>query len=379
MKIVPYKDKKTGKTLYKFYVYIGTDPLTGKSIRTNRQGFETKKQAEIAYLQLKSQKESLEKPKQYTFEQVYKMWLEHYQTTVKSSTLGKVKELFKNHILPELGMLFIGKINLKIAQNAVNNWNKKIKKYKDLKIYTQQVFKHAMRLELVDKDPFALVVMPKPKKSEIKLVDASENFYTKGELSVFLNLCKEQLPAMWYTLLHTLAYTGMRRGEILALIWKDIDFKTGRIRINKTLTLDENNKIIVNDTKTTAGERNIKIDTQTIQLLKAWKKEQMKQLKVIDINQLVFPNGKNKHMALSTPIKYLNRICDKNGLKRITLHGLRHTHCSLLFAAGASLKEVQDRLGHDDIKTTMDIYNHITKAQQENAVDKLINFMNATN
>lgn len=105
----------------------------------------------------------------------------------------------------------------------------------------------------------------------------------------------------------------------------------------------------------------------------------MKQLKVIDINQLVFPNGKNKHMALSTPIKYLNRICDKNGLKRITLHGLRHTHCSLLFAAGASLKEVQDRLGHDDIKTTMDIYNHITKAQQENAVDKLINFMNATN
>lgn len=272
MKIVPYKDKKTGKTLYKFYVYIGTDPLTGKPIRTNRQGFETKKQAEIAYLQLKSQKESMDKPKQYTFEQVYKMWLEHYQTTVKSSTLGKVKELFKNHILPELGTLFIDKINLKIAQNAVNNWNKKIKKYKDLKIYTQQVFKHAMRLELVGKDPFALVVMPKPKKSEIKLVDASENFYTKEELSVFLNLCKEQLPAMWYTLLHTLAYTGMRRGEILALTWKDIDFKTSRIRINKTLTLDENNKIIVNDTKTTAGERNIKIDTQTIQLLKAWKK-----------------------------------------------------------------------------------------------------------
>lgn len=95
---------------------------------------------------------------------------------------------------------------------------------------------------------------------------------TQEELSVFLNLCKEQLPAMWYTLLHTLAYTGMRREEILALTWKDIDFKTGRIRINKTLTLDENNKIIVNDTKTTAGERNIKIDTQTIQLLKAWKK-----------------------------------------------------------------------------------------------------------
>lgn len=60
----------------------------------------------------------------------------------------------------------------------------------------------------------------------------------------------------------------------------------------------------------------------------------------------------------------------------MTTHGLRHTHCSLLFEAGATLKEVQDRLGHSDIKTTMNIYTHVTKKAQEQAIQKFSNYVN---
>ena len=66
--------------------------------------------------------------------------------------------------------------------------------------------------------------------------------------------------------------------------------------------------------------------------------------------QLIFPNTKNELMVPTKPDKVLDKIIKRNDLKRITVHGFRHTHCSLLFEAGASIKEVQDRLGHSDIK-----------------------------
>ena len=340
MKIVPYKDKKTGKTLYKFYIYIGTDPMTGKPRRTNRQGFRSKKEAELAYLALKTQQESMDKPKQHTFQEVYEMWLEHYSTTVRGSTLRRVTSLFKNHVLPEIGAIHIDKINLKKAQECVNLWSTKIKIFKSVKIYTQQVFKHAMRLEFVERDPFSLVIMPKSSAPERNIIDRDENFYTREELNEFLKLCEEQLSMMWYTFFRLLSYSGMRRGEILALTWKDIDFKGSTLKINKTLSVDENHHQLINGAKTKAGERTITLDAETTSILKKWKKEQIKQLNAIDINQLIFSNIKNKHIALSTPIKYLNKICNQNEIKRITLHGLRHAHCSMLFEAGATIKEV---------------------------------------
>ncbi|WP_255551251.1 tyrosine-type recombinase/integrase [Sporosarcina sp. E16_8] len=73
--------------------------------------------------------------------------------------------------------------------------------------------------------------------------------------------------------------------------------------------------------------------------------------------------------------KWIVHVQDKYKLGTITTHGLRHTHCSLLFEAGASLKEVQDRLGHTDVKTTMDIYAHVTKKAKEEAILKFANYI----
>lgn len=82
-------------------------------------------------------------------------------------------------------------------------------------------------------------------------------------------------------------------------------------------------------------------------------------------NQLVFSNENNGFMQPTKTRKWLKHILNNYNLPKITTHGFRHTHCSLLVEAGANIKEVQDRLGHSDIQTTMNIYAHVSKRAKE--------------
>lgn len=96
----------------------------------------------------------------------------------------------------------------------------------------------------------------------------------------------------------------------------------------------------------------------------------------MDASQLVFSNINNEFMQPPKVGKILDSIIKKNNLKRITAHGFRHTHCSILFEAGASLKEVQDRLGHSDIQTTMNIYTHVTEKAKQKTAEKFASYVN---
>ncbi|WP_040285759.1 tyrosine-type recombinase/integrase [Sporosarcina koreensis] len=92
-------------------------------------------------------------------------------------------------------------------------------------------------------------------------------------------------------------------------------------------------------------------------------------------NQLVFPNIENYLHEPNKTYQWLKRVLDKYLLEPITTHGLRHTHCSLLFEAGATIKEVQVRLGHKDVKTTLDVYAHVTKQAKASTIEKFNNYL----
>lgn len=379
--------KKDGSINWKFQTYLGIDPLTGKQKRTTRGGFKTKKEATLAHSRLKLHVEkngftSSSTSIAYTFQDVYDLWIVHYEQTVKESTFHKTTTIFKNHILPEFAHMKINLITINHCQNAVKKWSGKLKNFKLINNYTGLIFKYAISLSIVDKDPTRNIIMPIKKnmgntKDKVK-------FLEKEELNLLLSSLNQEAKRSgsmkWYAFFRFLAFSGVRRGEALALEWTDIDFVNQNVTIDKTLTRGKKNKLIIQTPKTTKSKRVISLDSETLSVLQNWKRQQHEIYKKFgfDTNkntQLVFSNSKNK---LTNPTKvgqYLDKIISKYKLVRITPHGLRHTHCSLLFEAGLPLQEVQDRLGHEDVQTTMNVYTHVSKKKKEKNAQTFADYM----
>lgn len=376
------KVKKISNTKYEFRLYGGIDDQTGKKIYYHRT-FETKKEATLALsrLQLEIEKRgAIEKDNNVLFETVYHEWYEQYINTVRESTYARTAKMFDNHILPKFGDKRIRTITINQVQSAVNEWFRDVTyNYKRWYNYTVAVFEFAIRRGYMNgKNPAKLITMPQ--KSD-KAGNEIENFWSKAELQQFFKLIDPVEDIEKYTLFRLLAFGGLRRGELLALTWNDLNLKDNTLRINKTLTQGLKGHQIVNAPKTKKSRRTIVLDNTTVNLLKSWRVAQKRKFLLLGINtmskdQLMFSTYKNTHKVLNCPAKWLKLIIKDTDLKPITIHGFRHSHASAMFSAGATIKEVQERLGHEDVSTTLNIYTHVTKDQNTTAVKKLVNYLN---
>ncbi len=360
MTVTPYK-KKDGKTYYMLKAYDGVDPKTGKPKYICRRGFKTSKDAHLAYSKIIAQN-GIKTSKKLTYQYVYEMWMDEHRTQVKESTLKADITKFELHILPTIGHYLIDKITHKDMQAAVNEWSKSLKRTGKIKTAAGAVFRYAMQHGYIDKNPLELVKVPK--KHEEKTF---ENYLDRDELCTFLATADEILSEKWSTFLHLLAFTGLRRGEALALEWSDIDFDLGTLEVNKNLS-KAFEKAVVSSTKTQSSNRTISLGKTILDRLKAYRD-------VCESNTLVFPNTSGDHITMSQPQRKTAAVCKKAGIKHITPHGLRHTHCCLLFEAGASIAQVQQRLGHSDSKITLEIYNHVTRWKVREAAEIFENYI----
>lgn len=267
-------------------------------------------------------------------------------------------------------------ITIPYCQKVMNKWNKKYKDVKAIRIYASIVLDYAINIKIITDNPFKHI--KPPRKNEIKK-DSSYLYYSSEELKTFLNFVKYE--PMYHAMFRTLAFTGLRRGELMALTWNDVNFNNQTISVNKTCARGLGYKSIIQTPKTNSSNRIISIDNKTLDVLKHWKTQQrIDSLKfghnTINKGQYVFTNIiTNKRLYPEHCNKKLDKICKQHNFKRIKIHGFRHTHCSLLFEAGLSIQEVQDRLGHGDIKTTMDIYAHITEKQREKVAEKFAKYI----
>ena len=209
-------------------------------------------------------------------------------------------------------------------------------------------------------NPFNNIILPEFKKGKKQI-----NFLTIEEVNTLLDFYKNN--QYWYTLFRLMIYTGLRRGETLALTWEDIDFKNKTLTVNKTLSIGEYKKIVLSTPKTENSIRTIDLDNKTLL--------ELQKLKIQSKYKLIFPNKKGNFSRLSNIADKLNQAIKETGIKKIRVHDLRHTHASLLFASGANIKYVQTRLGHSDIKTTLNIYTHVTKDTKEKDLSNFIKYM----
>lgn len=372
---------KKNRKYYMFKVYLGVDPLTGDPKSTTRRKFKTKKEAELmlARIKLEVSNGTYRKQQAETYQEVYDLWIAQYEKTVEESTFVKTTAIFRNHILPVMGDYKITMINHVICQSHVNEWADKLKRFRIVKSYASKVLDFAIKSDYIQKNPFALVEISNRRKKvqydEVK----RENFYTKEQLNKFLQCMEQESNFKAYALFRLLAYSGIRKGEALALNWNDINFSKNEIRINKALSKGKENKLLIGSTKTGVA-LNLKMDSTTMGILNEWKKRQRQDYLVLGYdtlqpNQLVFSNRYNELLQPTMTRKWLEHILTKYQLPQITTHGFRHTHCSLLFEAGCGIKEVQDRLGHSDSKTTLNIYTHVSQQAKEGAVNRLEMFM----
>lgn len=374
--------KKDGSKAYMFNLYLGTDPVTGKQRRTTRRGFRTIAEAKTALsrLELEVMETGLptSKRKIMTFEEVYKMWFEQHKATVKESSAYIHNTIIKVQILPYFGTLRVDKIDTAYCQKQVNRIFKTLKNYNSAINLIRRIFEYAKVMKQIKTNPMNDVIIPKKRKT-LDDTDKTVNFYTKEQLRTFLETLKEHAPYQMYVVFRVMAFTGMRKGELAALKWSDVDFENGTISINRTVAFNNTGKFHIQTPKTRKSIRTISTDTITLNALKTWKnklrKELFKQGQNIDKgDEFIFRTQKG-NFIIKYIDKFLPSFLKKYDLPPIKPHGFRHTHASLLFESGASIKEVQDRLGHENIKTTMDIYTHVTKSAREKTAEKFSKYI----
>lgn len=377
-----------GKT-WTYKVYIGVDPLTKQRIYDTQGGFKTQREAKAAarLVELAKENGTYIKESNMQFEQFAKDWLKTYSRSGVKVSSVRAREKEMQHYIKVWGPYPISRITKKMYQDRIFDLTEQYSEnYMDgIHACGRMIFRHAVELGLIKVNPTENFKLPKKQQTVEELEKEEEEivFLEKEELAHFLKLSHSEGLEMDHLIFTVLSYTGLRIGELLALKWTDFNEKQGTIRIIKTLYNPNNNfeKYELLPPKTKGSIRTIKIDNMLVNMLK---KHKIKQHEIKLKNRLVYQdNGfifarEDGHPQLRKVVAdtRLKRLLKKAGIeKNITPHSFRHTHTSLLIEAGVGIKEIQQRLGHTDINTTMNIYAHMTANMEEKASQQFSKLM----
>jgi integrase len=227
-----------------------------------------------------------------------------------------------------------------------------------------RAFAVAVEEEKLDRNVVALVKKPPAANRErciLRTEDEIVRFHTAVKGSVYETLYLVALD------------TGCRQGELLALTWDCVDLTRGLIYIKATLTRNDAGELIATPPKTASSVRAVRLTANTIQLLKAHRKQRMDPKSVQ--SAWVFPNWDGGPMRKDGYIRReFARLMKAAKLPKLTFHSLRHTHATILAALGVPMKATQERLGHSTTRMTMEVYSHATAAMQDHLVTALDEF-----
>lgn len=375
--------KKNGTIVYRANVYLGTDRLTGKKARKNitastKKAVKTKAREAVNEF-INNGYTTKAKATVKTYKELASIWWDSYKNTVKPNTQQAMKGLLKVHILPVFGDYKLDKLTTPIIQQQVNKWADKANKgvkgayanYNLLHNVNSRILKYGVAMQLIQHNPATDVIVPRKKQKEqskIKFLDRQELKQFLGYLDTLDQSIYENL--FDFVLYTFLLATGVRISEALALEWSDIDLDNGYIDVNKTVAFS---RMETNSTKSEAGNRKISIDKNTVLMLRLYKARQyqcfMEHGYSSKMAKYVFSNGFNIYPNRTNLQLVLTKHLKQAGLPRFTFHAFRHTHASLLLNAGISYKELQHRLGHSTLAMTMDIYSHLSKEKEKDAVN----------
>ncbi|MEX6014344.1 tyrosine-type recombinase/integrase [Mammaliicoccus sciuri] len=286
-------------------------------------------------------------------------------------------------------------VHYQYLQSLIDNWAKNVSysRVKSHKDRLMSVFKYARDVyELNDISAIERVKLPSSKKTYEQTIEERENYLNVHEqrqlLTALQKMYDKNSKYAWaktyysaFKALEIQLLTGMRIGEVLALQFKDINFKKRFIDVNGTL-VDTKDPItqrygVKDVTKTGSSMRKIGITERAVKIFEElFKYKQFNELEPDYLERdYIFTNKKGNPLS-TNKINYILKEALEitNIAKRVTTHSMRHTHVSILAQRGVPLKAIQERVGHSDSNMTLRIYTHVTDNMAQNLINQLEDF-----
>jgi integrase len=358
---------------------LGADPATGKrrivtaTVRGDRKAAERELRRLLRTVDTGEHVD----PTRLTVRDWLAHWLETIREEVSPKSHERYSEIVKNSLMPALGNLLLAKLAPSHIQDAYSTWatgGRRDGKEGGLSPRTRRHIHRILRSALARAvEQQVLVRNP---------ADAFKNRLPKVERRSMTTLTAEQSQRLLQAVSHTRVYwpvllalaTGMRRGEILALSWKNVDLERATLRVTESLE----------QTKAGVRFKAPKTDRHRAITLPAFAVEELRRLKRLQAEELlalgIRPNGETlvcprangePHQPDSLTHEFTHLIARIKDLPRVRFHDLRHSHATQLLGDGVHPKIAQERLGHSTIATTLDLYSHVTESMQMDAAQRL--------
>lgn len=348
-----YKDAAKGTWYCQFY-YVDWDGTRKKKFK---RGFAKRADA------LAFEREFLQKQNrscEMKFSSLWDLYAEDMKSRLRENTMLTKKFLVEKHILPFFQEL---KVN-EITPAHVRKWQSELLDPKldlaptYLRTINNQlsaIFNWAVRYYGLPSNPCRVAGSIGKKNAEEMM------FWTQEQFEQFLAGVKRPSARAGFLLLF---WTGMRIGELLALTLNDFDFEKKTVSVSKSFQLIEGREVIT-EPKTEKSRRIVTLPEKLCDEVKDY----VSHLYDYKPDERLFPFTKHYFS------KQMAKACEETGVERIRLHDLRHSHASMLIAMGVPIKLVSERLGHEDVETTLRTYGHLYPNAHEDTAEKLNSLM----
>ena len=345
-----YKDSKTGLWYCKF---VYTD-WTGNRKQKKKMGFKLQKEAK-AY-----ETEFLSKARatcDMLFSSFISLYMEDCKARLKPTTYAGKEFLINAHVTPFFGNMPLNAITAttirKWQTELIVNPNSYSNTYlKTIHNQVSAIFNFACKYYKLGENPARICGAMGKKNAD------SMQFWTLDEFRRFIAEVNDKIISE--TVFNLLFWSGMRSGEMLALTLNDFDFDAKTVSINKNYARLKNEDLIL-EPKTPKSKRKIALSPFICDMVKECAN------KLVDYESSERLFAVTKHYLTHE----MRRGCKKSGVKKIRIHDLRHSHASLLIEMGFSPLLISERLGHEDIKTTLQTYSHLYPNKQAEVAEKL--------
>jgi integrase len=358
---------------------LGTDPATGKRRIATATVHGDRKVAETELRRLLRARDTGEHvdPNRMTVEKWLMAWLAAIREEVSAKTHERYSEIVKNFLAPELGNLPIIKLAPAHISATYARWATEGRRDGKPGGLSPQSRRHIHRIlkaalgraveqRLIARNPADVLARHLPK------VERKEMVTLTAEQAAQLLESIKRSRSYWPVLIAL--STGMRRGEILALRWRNIDLERGIVRVVESL--EQTKAALRFKAPKTEKARAITLPSFAVEELRRLKRQQAEELLALGVRQSGETLACGRHDGEPMPPRSLTHEFAKiagraKGVPRVRFHDLRHSHATQLLSAGVHPKVAQERLGHSTITTTLDLYSHVTETMQGDAAAKL--------